>query len=90
MSDQPASATALSESAIAFSGPAPFCNRFVVNTAVGAVVRIAFMEGFQAAPDQPHYLNYRAAVTISMSDAEALRDVLNQVLSHAAGAGVAA
>lgn len=78
------------EAAAGFVGPAPFCNRFVVNVAPGSVVRLAFLEGFQAAPELPHHIAFRSAVTLSIVDAMALRDVLTEVIKTAGAAPDAA
>ena len=59
---------------VASSGPAVWCNKFVV--AIGHVVRITFLE--QAGPTEPEYL--RAAVVVGHQDAIALKNLLTSIL----------
>ena len=73
-----------SELAVAFSGPAPFCNRFFINiSAIG--VRFAFAE--QGAPEAES--SFRSGVFMPRETALALRDVLTQLLETPSAEGQA-
>lgn len=63
--------------------PAPFANRIIVSFQNGeSLARIAFLENRHLSDGGviPHA---RAAVTVTLSDLEALRDVIIRVLSDA-------
>lgn len=86
MADATQNPAGAAEVEVGFVGPAPFCNRFVVNVAPGSVVRLSFLEGYQAGADTPPHIAFRAAVTLSIGDAIALRDVLTAVIDTEAAA----
>lgn len=67
-----------------YSGPAITANRFLVSVGAGGV-RLMFLEQ-SVATGAPHF---RSAVMLSLSDAEALADVLADTIArhHAAAGG---
>lgn len=75
MDDKPEQTSAPRPVDVASSGPAVWCNKFVV--AIGGVVRITFLE--QSGPTEPEY--FRAAVVMGHPDAIAFKNLLTNMLT---------